>query len=84
MVIKNVYVNNRWVLGILAAGLIAAGLAFNWSWLVAAGVVPVLIALAPCALMCAFGLCMSRTGGKSCKAKSSNGEASNRGEDSRG
>ena len=53
------------VLAVLAMG---AGVALNWSWLVAIGVAPVLIALAPCAAMCALGLCMNRMGGKSCSA----------------
>jgi hypothetical protein len=51
------------LLAVVATG---AGLAFNWSWLVAAGVAPILLALAPCAAMCALGLCMSKMGGKSC------------------
>jgi hypothetical protein len=51
------YLGNRWVL--LALGgvvLIIAG-ALNWGWLVAAGIAPVLVAVAPCAIMCALGLC---------------------------
>jgi len=36
--------------------LIIAG-ALNWGWLVAAGIAPVLVAVAPCAIMCALGLC---------------------------
>jgi membrane protein DedA with SNARE-associated domain len=35
---------------------LGAGLALNWSWPVAAGVAPLLVALAPCAAMCALGL----------------------------
>lgn len=42
----------------IAGAVIVAGLAFNWSWLVAAGIAPLLISLAPCAAMCALGLCM--------------------------
>ena len=51
------YLSNRW--GLLAAGIfvLTMGAAFNWSWLVAAGVAPVLLSLAPCAIMCALGLC---------------------------
>jgi hypothetical protein len=52
---------------ILAALLVAAaGTYLGWGWLVAAGIAPILIALAPCAAMCALGLCMSKMGGKSC------------------
>src|SRR5258708_31458718 len=58
------YLGNRWVL--LALGglvLIIAG-ALNWGWLVAAGIAPVLVAVAPCAIMCALGLCgMKMMGG---------------------
>ncbi|OAP35197.1 hypothetical protein AU381_25985 [Sinorhizobium glycinis] len=43
------------VLGILVLGL---GAAFNWSWLVAVGVAPLLLSLLPCVAMCALGLCM--------------------------
>ena len=56
---------------ILAAVLLTAvGVYLGWGWLVAAGIAPILIAFAPCAAMCALGLCMSRTGGKSCSTKS--------------
>jgi hypothetical protein len=42
----------------LAAGLaVAAGLALNWSWLVAVGVAPFIVSILPCAAMCALGLC---------------------------
>jgi hypothetical protein len=37
-----------------------AGIAFNWSWLVAAGIAPILLAVLPCAVMCGLGLCMNR------------------------
>lgn len=53
--------------GLIAAGaaVAVAGLAFNWSWLVAAGIAPVLLSLLPCLGMCALGLCMNRTMGGS-------------------
>ena len=60
------YLGNRKVLALLAVGVIGAGLALNWGWLAAAGIAPILLALAPCAAMCALGLCMSKMGGKSC------------------
>lgn len=53
------------LIGITVAG---AGIAFNWSWLAAIGVAPILLSLAPCAAMCALGLCMTKTGGKSCSS----------------
>lgn len=55
------------VLGTLVLGL---GAAFNWSWLVAAGVAPLLLSAVPCVAMCALGLCMSRMAGSADKASS--------------
>jgi hypothetical protein len=46
------------VLLTLAAIAIVAGLALNWSWLVAAGLAPILISTLPCLVMCAFGVCV--------------------------
>lgn len=62
--------------GLIALTVIAlgAGLVFNWSWLVAAGIAPLLLALAPCAVMCALGICMNKMGGKSCASQSKPGE----------
>jgi hypothetical protein len=44
---------------LIAAGVLALvlGAAFNWSWLIAVGVAPVLLAVLPCAAMCAVGVC---------------------------
>lgn len=70
------YLGNRKVLVVLAVAIVGAGLALNWSWLVAAGIAPILLALAPCAAMCALGLCMSRMGGKSCSSDKGAGTAS--------
>jgi hypothetical protein len=52
--------------GLIALGLLAVGIgvALNWSWFVAAGLAPVILALAPCAAMCALGLCMHKLSGK--------------------
>jgi hypothetical protein len=46
----------------LATAVIAAGLALNWSWLVAIGLAPIILAVLPCAAMCALGLCMMSDG----------------------
>ena len=46
----------------LAAVVLVAGVAFNWSWLVAAGVVPLLLGILPCAVMCGVGLCLMKKG----------------------
>ena len=42
----------------LAGVAIVAGLGFNWSWLIAAGVAPLLLSALPCVAVCALGLCM--------------------------
>jgi hypothetical protein len=48
-----------WLIG-GAAFTVALALYAGWDWLVAAGLATTLIALAPCVLMCALGLCMGR------------------------
>lgn len=45
-----------WVVAGVAA--VAAGLALNWGWLTAVGAAPIILAVLPCAAMCALGLCM--------------------------
>jgi hypothetical protein len=47
---------------IAAAGLALPALWFGWPLLVAAGAAPLLIAFAPCAIMCALGICAMRAG----------------------
>ena len=48
--------------GMIAVAALALGLGayFNWGWLVAAGIAPLLIGVLPCMAMCALGLCMDR------------------------
>lgn len=65
------YFGSRRGLIVLALAALASGVALNWSWLVAAGVAPILLAVAPCAVMCALGLCMSKMTGRSCSTESS-------------
>lgn len=65
------YLGGRRGIIVLASVAVVAGLAFNWSWLVAAGIVPVLLTALPCVAMCALGLCMSRMGGRSCSTGTS-------------
>lgn len=50
--------------GLVAAGALVAlpALWLGWPWLAAAGLAPLLLALAPCAVMCALGLCMKKGG----------------------
>ncbi len=47
---------------IALGGATAAGLWLGWPAMVAAGVAPILIGLAPCAVMCALGLCVGGMG----------------------
>jgi hypothetical protein len=49
---------------VLGAGVIGAGVALNWRWLIAIGGAPLLLAALPCIAMCALGLCMMPKGGK--------------------
>lgn len=74
----------RWYLGgrrgliLLAAAALGAGAVLNWGWLVAIGVAPILLTLAPCAAMCALGLCMNKmAGGKSCSTDQGAGHGPN-------
>ena len=50
--------------GLVFVGIaaIAAGLALGWNWGVAIGLAPIVLAVAPCALMCALGMCMMGMG----------------------
>ena len=60
------YLGNWRAIVVLASAATAVGLAFNWNWLVAAGIAPVLLSVLPCVAMCALGLCMHKGGGRSC------------------
>jgi len=63
------YLTGRRGLIALAAVALIAGAAFNWSWLVAVGIAPLLITALPCVAMCALGLCMNRMAGRKCSAE---------------
>jgi hypothetical protein len=58
MALLRYYLGRRRNQIILAAALLGIGAYFNWGWFVAAGIAPLLLAIAPCAVMCALGLCM--------------------------
>lgn len=60
------YLSNRWVLLGLAGVAGVLGFSFGgWGWLVAAGLLPVLLSTLPCLIMCGFGVCMMcRSGAK--------------------
>ena len=59
-----------WVI-VVALAIIGAGLALGWNWVVAAGLAPLLLSLAPCAAMCALGVCMMAKGNASCAKQGS-------------
>ena len=69
------YLFSRTGLLAIAGVAIVAGAALNWSWLVATGIAPLLITLAPCAVMCALGLCAHRLVGGSCAREQSRATA---------
>lgn len=70
------YLGNRRVLLIGGGVVLVAGLAFNWSWLAAIGVAPLLLSALPCIAMCALGLCMNKMSGRPCSTDSApNAEA---------
>jgi len=52
------FLGNRTHLILIAIAVIGLGGYFNWGWLVAAGLAPVILGVLPCAAMCALGLCM--------------------------
>ena len=56
------------ILGTMA--LVAAGSWLNWGWLTAIGAAPLILSLAPCAVMCGLGICCMKSGSKSCGSKS--------------
>lgn len=60
------YLGARHIWLTAAAVLLGVAAFLNWGWLVASGVAPVLLAAAPCAAMCAIGLCMDKAADKSC------------------
>jgi hypothetical protein len=71
------HIGGRWGLLGLAALALALGLALKWSWLVAAGIAPVLVSLLPCAAMCALGFCMHKAVGSAAPKPPSPGAAPN-------
>ena len=66
------WLTQRRTLLLAAAAVVGTGLFLNWSWLTAIGIAPILLSLAPCLAMCAFGLCMR--GGKTGACKTHGNE----------
>ena len=69
--------DRRVLIGLAAAAVVGGGV-LNWGWLVAIGIAPVILAVAPCAVMCALGLCsmsmMNKKDGASCGKKAASDE----------
>jgi hypothetical protein len=56
--------------GLIVLGLLAlAAVIWHWERLVALGIAPLILVLAPCLLMCGLGLCMKRLTGRSCTSR---------------
>jgi hypothetical protein len=51
------WLRDRRVIMLIALAAIVGGAALNWGWFVAIGAAPILLAIAPCGIMCALGLC---------------------------
>jgi len=64
--------------GPIALAIIAgiAGAWLGWPALVAAGIAPLLIAVLPCLVMCALGLCIMKRGRGACDTQSTGQAAS--------
>ena len=58
----------QWGWLVTALATIGLGLALNWGWFVAIGLAPLILAFAPCVVMCAVGVC-AMGGGKKCADK---------------
>ena len=67
------YLSGRRGLILLSVAALGLAMALNWGWLAAVGIAPLLLALAPCAAMCALGLCMNKMGNQSSSTQSSPG-----------
>lgn len=59
------FINKRRVLAVAGMAAAGAGVALGWDWLTAIGIAPLLVATAPCLIMCALGLCMMGRGKES-------------------
>jgi len=47
---------------VLTALALVAAAALNWHWLVAFGLLPIIVGLLPCAVMCGLHLCSANKG----------------------
>lgn len=66
--------DRRILIGV-AAALFTAALAFNWQWLVAAGLASLIVGVLPCIAMCALGMCAMGRGNSACGKNEAGKEA---------
>lgn len=71
------WLRDRRIYWIGGAVLIVGALALGWNWLLAVGLLPILLAVLPCVAMCAIGLCAMNQGEKSCGGKRAGDGAAN-------
>lgn len=57
--------HNRMVLLVAGTAIALGGLGLGWGWLTAIGLAPLILSVAPCLIMCAFGMCMMGKAAKS-------------------
>jgi hypothetical protein len=63
------WLRDRRVLAVAGLVIGGSGLALGWGWLTAIGIAPLIVAAAPCLLMCGLGLCMMGRGHQAGSAK---------------
>lgn len=61
---------HRLVLASAGIAVAGGGLVLGWDWLAAVGVAPLIVAAAPCLIMCALGMCMMGRGNQPGSSKS--------------
>ena len=70
---------NRFGMLAIVAGVIGLSAYSSWGWPVAVGLAPILLAVAPCAAMCALGMCTmgmkSKTGAPTEKIPAPDGKS---------
>ncbi|HEV8553773.1 MAG TPA: hypothetical protein VGR65_10395 [Casimicrobiaceae bacterium] len=64
--------NRRIAIVAWSAAIVGSGLLLSWNWLVAAGLSTIVLAILPCAAMCAAGLCMGGADNKRADASAKN------------
>ncbi len=52
------FMSNRRFLILALMAVVGAAFYLNWGWLAAIGAAPLILAVAPCAVMCGLGVCV--------------------------